>query len=217
MKDKLRMMGSRSSMIAPVVFFTVLMLFGCNAFATFGLGNSILQSDTILFDGPAVIINSQSYSRSGHVDYEIYAPGEYSGTLSSISQDHYVYAYQVFNDSASTLSINTVVINLLPDVIVGLVGYEGSGVDPSGNNSPSISGNVTFEFYTAQIIAGANSSVLIFSSETEPTLGFGSLNGGVIGTILTDVPTPTIPEPVSILLFGMSGAYVAFSRRRKAS
>lgn len=214
LKNKLGMMNSGPKKTALFVFFTVLVLFGSSAFATFGLSSDILQEGRVYFSS-AVIYGNQTYTRSGHVDYEVYAPGNYNGTLSAIQSEHYVYAYKVYNDAQSQLKIDDFTVNLVPGVAIVHIGYEGADTQPDAT-SPSTTGSVSYDFYTLPINPDEYSSFLLYSSEYGPIAGNGAVNGEGITSLVEGIPVPYIPEPATCLLFGI-GSFLAFSRRRKVS
>jgi len=196
----------------PVVIFTVLIFFGPSVFASFEFGVSI-ENDTVFFDSSA-IIDGHTYTRSGHVEYEVYHLEEYVGTLDAMPDNHYVYAYQVFNDEASDLSFDTFSVNFVPGVAVENPGSVGTGTDPSGYRS--LSGSISYYFDNSVISPGENSSILLFSSLLYPTAGYANINGEGRNSTVELIMVPT-PEPASSLLFGIGGACLAFSRRRKGS
>ena len=61
--------------------------------------------------------------------------------------------------------------------------------------------------------SGQHSAVLLYSSNLPPTMGFGSISGGVVGGTAVDLPTP-IPEPATLLLLGTGGLLAVFRKRR---
>lgn len=185
------------------------------------LGLIILNSGSVFFESSDIVINDQLYSRSGHVDYVVYRPGEYIGTNDAISGSDYVYAYQIFNDADSDLSIDTFIVSLIPGTDIDFVGFEGDGKKP-GIPIASGSGSSTYFFHLDPIGAGENSSYLVFSSPGSPTPGFASVNGEVVNSAVYNPDAEfdkdkqiyiPVPEPVSFVLFG-GGLLMLRSKRR---
>jgi hypothetical protein len=154
---------------------------------------------------------------NGHIDYAVYEPGKYDGSI-----DHYVYAYQVFNDS--TVAINYFSVGLSPDVEVldawcdPAMNWAKSGGSIPGMSLP-LSESVLYVFQAGNIKAGKWSATLLFTSDCSPEMGIGVVPGGVAGGVNVEVPSPIpsspIPEPATFgLLIG--GALMAIRRRQKS-
>jgi hypothetical protein len=205
----------RIGKVAPLFFISVVCLFCCSAFATpmFEIGTNVAgEVGSVAFVSEIV----GGPSRSGYVDYKVYYPQAYTGALDAVEGDHFVYAYQVFNDSTSDLSIESFIVSLKYGGVVGSIGYaSGGGINP-WITSPSGSESAAYFFYLNAIGAEDNSSVLWFSNASGPIAGSATVNGSDKFVEVDGVMVP-VPEPVSCLLFGVSGVYLAFSRRRKAS
>lgn len=199
----------RIGKVAPLFFISAVCLFGFSAFASFGLGISI-EDGAPIFSSSA-IIGDQPYYRYGHVEYEVYAPEGYTGTLAAVPDDHYVYAYRVFNSAVSNLSIDAFIVSLAPGLAVENSGNEGTGVDPSGGRS--VTGSITY-YFDEVISPGENSSILLFSSLFGPAYGVANISGEVCNSTVEMVMVP-VPEPVSCLLFGIGG--ICLLKRRRAS
>ncbi len=98
------------------------------------------------------------------------------------------------------------------------------GIDPFAEYfSPDVSSpqNASFLFLPAPfgelINNGQHSDYLLFSSDSEPTWGFGLIEGGAIGGMTGVLPTPMpVPEPMSIVMLG-AGGLIGFIRRRRRS
>ena len=76
-----------------------------------------------LYEDPAAVMSGSadfdahgSAVLAGFVDYAVYAPGDYSGSMSF--PDQYVYAYQVFNNDTSEAGIDFFSVGILADITV---------------------------------------------------------------------------------------------------
>lgn len=199
----------RIGKFAPLFVLGVFCFLGGSAFASFGLGVSI-EDGSPVFNSSA-IIGGQPYYRYGHVEYEVYAPGGYSGTV-GVGGNHYVYAYRVFNNAVSNLSIDAFIVGLAPGLTVSNPGNEGSGVNPSGERNRA--GSITYYFDEQVISPGVHSSILLFSSPFGPTYGVADISGEGRNSTVEMVMVP-IPEPVSCLFLGMGG--ICLLKRRRTS
>jgi hypothetical protein len=154
----------------------------------------------------------------GYVDYAVYAPGDYSGSI-SFPADQYVYCYQIFVLPTSG-AIGFFTVNLDSDATAYNQTFDAlasSGV--SGGSAPSSSSiqnnTVNYVFArTAAITANNHSDVLIFSSNFAPQFGDGVVSGTLPGSVHIEIPTPT-PEPASLLLMTLAAPALLRIRRRK--
>ncbi len=153
---------------------------------------------------------------NGHVDYAVYAPGSYDGTVSF--NNLYVYAYQVFSDQSSTVSIDYFSVGLKSGVSVPTVMYD-SAADyaATGGNIPSLSllmpQQVLYLFQSDSISANEYSCTLLFTSKLAPGMAEGVVSAGFAGGAVMALPSP-VPEPATFgLLIG--GAFMAIRRKTK--
>lgn len=169
-----------------------------------------------LDDDPCAIVkDSVSFSSglmNGHVDYAVYAPGQYDGSISF--KNLYVYAYQVFNESPS-VGIDYFSVVRCPSVLVPNALYDPDMEQAAaGGSIPTLSlvlqESVLFVFQFDNISPNEHSCTLLFASDSGPSMGTGLL-GGSPGIV--SIPTP-IPEPATIGLV-IGGAFMALRRRRK--
>jgi hypothetical protein len=190
------------------IMLTVILVFGQSVFAS-------------LKDDPAAMASGRSSftaggALNGYVDYAVYAPGKYDGTMSF--KNLYVYAYQIFNQS-STVSIDYFSVGLEPDVSVPTAMYD-SAADyaVAGGSMPSISlvmpQQVLYLFQFDNISVSEHSRTLLFTSDTAPGMAEGVVSAGFAGGAIMDLPSPA-PEPATFgLLIG--GAFMAIRRRQKS-
>ena len=156
------------------------------------------------------------------MDYAVYQPGTYTGDVQSPSSqvpgqavsfpdDHYVYAYQFFNSAESDVVIDYFSVGLLSNAYADNVGFDllQPGIAPS--DQFIMPGNILCLFNSPEGSVGSDeySTVLLFSSDAGPEMGFGSIPGGATGGVSgICLPTP-VPEPATVsLLLGGSIIFV---------
>jgi hypothetical protein len=144
-------------------------------------------------------------------------------------QDPYIYAYQIFNISNSTVNVKIFSVGIAQEVTCGDIGvgtYDGItrtqygplygpfGVQTSEQKFSD--GSATWQFDNRPIEPGMHSVVLLFTSKFGP--GNSSSGGGEVtisgdneGISISGIATP-VPEPLTLALLGIGGA--ALLRRR---
>jgi hypothetical protein len=153
---------------------------------------------------------------NGYVDYAVYNPGTYDGTVSF--PNLYVYAYQVFSQS-STVSIDYFSVGLKSGVSVPTVMYDSAaGYAVAGGNIPNLSllmpQQALYLFQSDSISANEHSCTLLFTSNTAPVMAEGVVSAGFAGGAVMALPSP-VPEPATFgLLIG--GVLMAIRRRQKS-
>jgi hypothetical protein len=151
------------------------------------------------------------------VEYVVYAPRTYLGS-DLTSGNEYIYAYQIFNDLKADVAIDFFSVGIIgPATVNNIYTDDTYGYSPSFAVEPSMS-NI-FAQSAGYVFAGQNlnprrwPSVLIFSSDNGPTIGFGTVSGGGLCG-MGALPTPSIiPEPVTIVL--IAPAFLAFWNKNK--
>jgi hypothetical protein len=146
------------------------------------------------------------------VEYAVFAPGQYAGSDISGGSD-YIYAYQIFSDSASNVAVDFFSV----DVSAGSINAVGAdttygvlaGVNPLAFNFPQSAG---YMFIYSALQPGQHSSVMLFSSDYAPTMGFGTVSGGGLSG-MGALPTILIPEPATMAL--LIPAIMALRIKRK--
>jgi hypothetical protein len=155
---------------------------------------------------------------SGHVDYAVFAPGQYDGTVSFPGL--YVYAYQVFSNPSSTVSIDYFSVGLKPGVSASNPSWDlAAGNAVPGGSVPTYSyvmpQQVIDLFIFDNINPSGHSTTLLFTSNAAPIMAEGVVSAGVAGGAIMPLPTPSpAPEPATLgLLIG--GALMVIRRKRK--
>jgi hypothetical protein len=161
--------------------------------------------DTLDFNSGALV---------AQVQYAVYAPGMYHGSI-SIPSGHYTYAYQLYNVGGNALTsfkVNMVngsgAMNGSIDTTYG----DSSGVAPLMVNvvNEALESSFYALYMIAQLQPGAHSVVLLYTSPNGPTTTEASVaDGGLISA--SGAPAP-LPEPATLILLGLSG--LALRRKR---
>ncbi|MCK4624104.1 MAG: hypothetical protein KAV00_02250 [Phycisphaerae bacterium] len=206
------------------------MQFAVMAVVCAAVGGAAFADATIADDqtdgNGALISGSEDFSMtdwSAHVDYAVYAPGNYpTGDFPPEEfEDHYTYAYQVFNDSSSLVALSSFNVGLAEDSGAANITFDIFYGVPGGI-SPGFSwlvgvppGPGSAQWIVVQWTPGTHSTVLLFSSPNTYTFDSATLvDGGEGNTQL--LPTP-LPEPaVLFLLCGGVLPVLLKKYRRKA-
>lgn len=157
---------------------------------------------------------------TGEISCAVY--DEYPGDAPSGGQ--YVYAYQIFNSELSSVSIDFFSIGILEGAVVGDIDSDTyqvtDGVVPSyayfspDQQTAESAIYLFLPFLNGLVESGQNSVILLFSSDNDPTEGFGIIEGGSIGEMIDGLPTP-LPEPATIFLLGIGGALLTLTRKKR--
>jgi hypothetical protein len=228
-KNKVKEGIARKSMSMSMIrllslsFLFVTALFTPNAAATLDLSGTVSGFTGFSNFEVEQTIGGTDYLFGGQVDYAVYEPDSYSGSI-SFPDDEYVYAYQFFNSNDSDVAVNVFSVGLSPSLPVDSAGNasfdilfgEPGGIPPT-DQSVEPQSLVLYLFLSAtgqSVGSGDHSAVLLFSSESGPTMGFGSISGGVLGSTAVELPTP-IPEPATLVLL-LAGSLIALKRKRRS-
>jgi hypothetical protein len=185
----------------------ILLAFGQNVFAEIWKDPAAIPA----FRGQANIDFGSDMVIDGHIDFAVYEPRQYDSFINL-----YVYAYQVFNDSA-TVGIDYFSVGFSRDAQVSQALYDlsRSTAVPGGSipdTSLVLMQSVIHIFQRDSIDPGEHSRTLLFTSNCGPQMGWGIVSGGATGGAIVHVPAP-VPEPATIGLF-IGGALLAFKRSR---
>jgi hypothetical protein len=177
-------------------------------------GGEVLGPDSVLFD-----YTYDGRRLAGQIDYAVYETESYDNN--PLTGGLYVYAYQIFNSGDSDVSIDSFSVGILEEAIVSDIGWEaaqGGEVEPSfayfspDAQTPQSAMYLFLPQLAGVIGIGESSTILLFSSDRDPEMGFGVIEGGSIAETV-DLPTP-VPEPATIFLLGAGGALVTLLRKR---
>ncbi|KKK76030.1 hypothetical protein LCGC14_2867790 [marine sediment metagenome] len=164
-------------------------------------------------DTAAAVSGSVAFSETGEwladVEYAVYAPGAYPGDHSD-SSTQWIYAYQAFCDSGSTMTLASLSVGLLEGSGAASATDDSTHGEPGGV-APLLSRLVgtppTSVQWTIDVDAGEHTTVLLFSSPYSHTFDSATLaNGGDGDTDL--LPTP-VPEPTTLSLLLLGGVVLA--------
>ncbi len=160
---------------------------------------------------------------SAHVDYAVYAPGDYPpGDFPPVEfEDHYTYAYQVFSDSSSLVPLTSFNVGLVEDsgaanITIDIFYGVSGGIAPVFSWLVGVPpGPGSAQWTVVQWTPGTHSTVLLFSSPNNYTWNSATLiDGGTSDT--QSLPSP-LPEPaVLFLLCGGVLPVLLKKYRRKA-
>jgi hypothetical protein len=160
------------------------------------------------------------YSLTAEVDFAVYEPLAYPGSVPLSGADDYVYAYQIFNSAASTVGIGWFSVGLESGVTARNPGEDTSAGAPgqSGGQSPWMArvGSTSVSWlFDPEVPVGGRSTTLLFTSPYGPTWKSGALaNGGLPTPGSGSLPSP-MPEPASMALLGMGGLMMLVARVRR--
>ncbi len=183
------------------------------------------HSDRIYDDddqGYALVSGSKEFESAqtghkwtAHIDYAVYAQGQYPDPGSHIDKGtHYIYAYQIFNDSTSTSTLSSFTVGLADNS-----GAANANIDTSygvleGTSPPTWGVLESVQWAFAQWTPGTHSTVLLFSSPNNYTFDSATLvNGGEGDT--QSLPSP-LPEPAVLILLCGGVVPILLKHRRKA-
>jgi hypothetical protein len=168
-------------------------------------------SGTVVFSAP---------KWDADVDYAVYAPSQYPGDHAD-KDTHYIYAYQLFNDTESDVTMSSLSIGLDSGAGVANVWYDDTyGV--SGGDIPYVSWflplydpNPTSVQWVGSWVPGNHSTVLLFSSPYTYTWDSATVVNGGEGETLS-LPSP-LPEPATMILLCGGAVPILLRYRRKVS
>jgi hypothetical protein len=168
------------------------------------VAHSALNNDPAALIADSVIFNASSGPTFyGYVDYAVYAPGDYTGSLSF--PDKFVYCYQIFNLPTSA-AVSVFSVDLIPDaIVVGAFTDSASAAGVTGGSIPvplASASMVSYFFGRNNVLANQHSTVLLFASDMGPTLGTATLTSSQSVNVDIQLPAP-IPEPATLLMFAL--------------
>ena len=148
------------------------------------------------------------------LDFAVFAPGAYPGQVPG-GAAQFVYAYQAFNQPATTVGLTAVSVGLAagsaagnigddPSVVPGMPGAPG-GIAPDIVAIGTSSARWGFGWIGGlEVGANQHSTVLVFTSPNGPKYEPATMMNGGLPTPIGVVPSP-IPEPVTVVLISLGG------------
>ncbi len=158
------------------------------------------------------------------LQYAVYAFGHYPGVDPSGGTE-FVYAYQIFNEAASTVGVTVLSVGLGPEHGAGNIGFDASvgapgiagGVVPDISTIGSSSALWAFGWLNGlEIAPGQHSAVLLYTSLKIPQFNSATLTDGGLPLPGGDVasPSPFLPEPATLSLLTVGIVSLLVKRRR---
>ena len=153
-------------------------------------------------------LSFESGEFTADVDYAVFEPGAYVGIDISAG---YVYAYQVFNTSASA-GLSSFSLSVDAGNLVG-------GVDTFNGGQAAdylgiANGAFNISFHNNALLAGDHSKAMLFTSSFAPMAASAAsvINGGRSDSVYDGAATP-VPEPCTLSLMAAAGIFLARKRR----
>jgi len=160
---------------------------------------------------------------AGRIDFAVYdtanlVHAEETALCQALNMDgQYIYAYQIFNDYPASdesvayfavFGIGEVPMNVYCDSIDSFDDSAG-GQESSDEYFTPLNTRGVWEFNGGLVAAGEHSWFLIFCSDHDWVKGDYELKA-------PDFPVPPVPEPATVMLFGLGGALLLTRRKVKA-
>lgn len=176
--------------------------------------------------------NNTTYELDAHVEYAVYAPGQFS-TSSALGSPtdpsggaDYIYAYEFFNTSPTNtnsnlgpvgVKIQNFTVSLLAGAVPTFSTVAHNSTTPEAGMAPAASlthFNASFNSavwgFVVQPGTGTHSDILILASPNPPTW----MSSGMTATNTTDshlLPSP-VPEPSSMILAAFAATFLLATR-----
>lgn len=199
------------------IFFATVSLFTCSVVAGFNPDINTMDGYTGSTDiDLSGAVGADSYNITGTIAYAVYEPGQYSGSV-EIDEDHYVYAYQIFNDSGN-VPIGYLSVGLTPGAsaenVFSETLFSGSAADVDPAFYDRVAQEVLYLFSAESIGSGRHSYLLMFASPHAPVGGLGTVSLGSLGGQVVTLPVP-IPEPMTLVLLATGLIQLRYAERRR--
>ena len=162
---------------------------------------------------------------SGRIDFAVYdtlGENEFvNAGYTAPGTGQFIYAYQIFSDTASTTALEYFCIKEIGDNSIDDDDGIGSQNDSQGGLEPfnaffnpyPETERAVWEFDEGVLVASEHSYFLVFTSDYDWTVG--SYDVIPTGGVLPPTTGSGVPEPSTMLLLGLGGTLM-FMRRRKS-
>ena len=160
----------------------------------------------------------KTYTQNGYdvaLEWAVYniAANPWAGSVDFSAGDRYIYAYQLLSNATSTKDVGS--FSVLGNAVTQTLMHEtravanGNGIMPT--NPSAVPGEWKWMPGVGFVTAGKYSAYLIYSSGYGPTTG----SFEVKEPKESEPPTPEVPEPCTLALFGIASAIFAAKRGKK--
>jgi len=215
-------------MIRKIGFFSLLVaatLFAQNATATILPISSYADGHWQGSRFYNIEVISGSYLR-GRIDFAVYdtqGGSEFvEAGFTAPGNGQYIYAYQIFNDypgSDEAVAYFSVFardgdpMDVYEDSIGAEEDVPDSGIEPTSAYFTESNLQAVWIFANQILMRDEHSWFLVFSSDSSPVPGDYEIDAEY-----GEVPAPAaVPEPITVILFGIGGALTICARRRKSA
>lgn len=197
-----------------LVIGIVTAFFACNLFAAYDPAVDPLAPGVELISVSNLLTG---LSFEGQIDYDVYAPGEFTGDIAvatdallpaSAFSDQYVYQYQITSTQGYGENLSIAFDSGSGSTNFGYSSNPGSDVAPH-----MVFDAATLVSYSFAIVAGQSTASLLFTSPYGPTAGNAMVHGMMAGSQAVVVPVP-VPEPITLILLGAGCLPLRYYRKR---
>ena len=155
------------------------------AYGSLATDPTALMKGTTPTFSTSITFGSATYDFEGYVDYAVYSPSVYSGSL-TLPSDEYVYAYQIFNSVNSDVSMDYLAIGLMPGITANNA-FSDPSIGTTGGAMSASAGFVMSQsvmyMFSQPVTSGSKSTALVFTSEYGPQMGGAFVSGGIYGGV----------------------------------
>jgi len=185
-----------------------------------GMAPSVLPASNHYQGRKSFMVSDNGGIIAGHVEFAVYDTQQQ--TLAGYSRsERYVYAYQVFSYSSSTVSLNNFSLlggsfsSAMLDSGDSLGGATTTGISPAGSGVADGGSTAIWSFTDGTLIKGENSWFLVFYSNSDWVAGDYSVKSTYDDDLPVNDPDDLpVPEPTTLALLAV-GAVLSVKRKRQ--